>query len=105
MKLMSAGGGRAAAPPSTADPRPPPPPAPRPRTLRGRLEIENAKRGPEVPVRPGLEVERGRIAVTPHLGIVGRALPHRHARVRQVGQREQDHLALVLDRVELDLEL
>jgi hypothetical protein len=54
--------------------------------LRRALEVENAKCGPELPVRPRLEVERSRLAVAPHLDVVRRARAGWHAFMRQIGQ-------------------
>ena len=41
----------------------------------------------------------------PHLDVVRRALPHRHARVREVRNRQQALVAALLDRLELDAHL
>ena len=72
---------------------------------RRALEVEDAERGAELPVRPGIEVERRRLAVPAHdLIVLGRPAD-RHARVRQVRQRQQQRRALLLDLIELDLEL
>ena len=57
--------------------------------LRGALEIENAERGAEIPVRLRLEVERARLAVRAGLPVVCGALADRHARVRQVRQHQE----------------
>ena len=70
------------------------------------LEVEDAELGTEIPVRLRLEIERPRLAVAAHFAVVVGALA-RPARVgvRQVGQRQQRRLALMLDGVELDAEL
>ena len=81
MKLISARDSRAPAPLSTANRAP---------AIRAAaLEVEDAERRPEVPVRLRLEVERARLAVPAHLDVVGGALAHRHAGVRQVRQHQQ----------------
>ena len=72
---------------------------------RAALEVDDAERGAEIPVRQRLEVEGARLAVAPHLDVVGRALADRHRLVRQVGQREQRLVPLILRRVELNAEL
>jgi hypothetical protein len=97
MKLMSARASRAPAPSSTEKRAPD--------ILRRPLEVEDAERGTEVPVRLRLEVERARLAVPPHLHVVAGARALRHAGVRQVRQRQQQVGALGLDRIELLLEL
>ena len=97
MKLMSARDSRAPAPLSTANRAP--------GHSRRALEVEDAERRPQVPVRLRLEIEHARLAVPPHFQVVGRALAHGHARVRQVGQRQQRLGPLLLNRVELDVEL
>ena len=81
MKLMSARSSRAPAPQQHREARA--------RHPRRALEVEDAERRPQVPVRLRLEVERRRLAVAAHFEVVGRALAHRHARVRQVRQRHQ----------------
>ncbi len=97
MKLMSARERRAPAPLSTEKR------APDIRVARSKSMMPSA--GPRSQCACGLEVERPRIAVPAHLHVVRRARPHRHARVREVGQREQRLVPLVLDRVELHAEL
>ena len=73
--------------------------------LRGALEIDHAQLRTEIPVRLGLEVEPARLAPRAHDDVVGGALPHRHAGVRQVRQRLEQDRALPLGAVELDFEL
>src|SRR5262249_48858229 len=75
------------------------------RHLDRALEVEDAERWAEVPVRLWREVERSRRAVTPPFHVVRRALPLRHALVRQVRQVQHRRVALVLDRIELNAEL
>jgi hypothetical protein len=75
------------------------------RNLGGPLEIDHAQLRTEVPVRFGLEVELTRLAPRAHHHVVGGALPHRHARVRQVGQCLQQDGALPLGALEFDFEL
>ena len=95
---MSARDSRAPAPIRTANRAPD--------ILRRPLEVEDAERGPEVPVRLRLEVERRAARPTRRTSRLSAALaPDRHARVRQVRQRQQPRAALLLDRVELGLEL
>ncbi len=77
---------------------------PRPRDPGGPLEVDDAERGPEVPVRLRLEVERARLADPPHLQVVGGALPDRDARGRQVRDRQQQRRTQALDLLEVRLE-
>ncbi len=72
--------------------------------LGGALEINDAELGTEIPVRFRLEVEAAGIAPGAHDLVVGRALPHRHAAVRDVRQRLEQARALLLDRLQLDIE-
>ncbi len=74
------------------------------RDFRGPLEVENAERFAQIPVRQRLEVERARLTVPANLDVVGRGPADRHARVRQVRQPEQRTAALILDRGELVVE-
>ena len=83
---MSARASRAPAPSSTREPRA--------RHPRRALEVENAERRAELPVRLRREVERRRRAPLRDFGVVGRRLPRRHALVRQVRQRQQQRVAL-----------
>ncbi len=73
---------------------------PRAGDLRAALEVEDAQLGPEVPVRLRLEVERGWIADAPHFAVVVGAPADRHARMRDVGNEQQQVPALVLERLE-----
>jgi hypothetical protein len=73
---------------------------PRAGDLRAALEVEDAQLGPEVPVRLRLEVERGGIAHAPHFAVVVGAPADRHARMRDVGNEQQQVPALVLERLE-----
>ena len=52
---------------------------PRAGDLGGALEVDDAERRPEIPVRLRLEVERARLAVAPHFDVVRGALADRHA--------------------------
>ncbi len=72
---------------------------------RGALEIQNAERRAQVPVRQRREIECARLAMAADFGIVVGALPHRHARVREIRQLQQRRVAPVLDTVQLDAEL
>ena len=78
---------------------------PRAGDARGPLEVDDAERGAQIPVRLRREVERPRLADTPHLDVVGRARACRHAFVREIGQHEQRLIALVLDGVEPNIQL
>ena len=73
--------------------------------LAGPLEVQDAQRRPDVPVRARLEVERGRLAVAAHLGVVGVGGPDGDARVREVREREGQPVALGLHLRELGLVL
>ena len=75
---------------------------PRARDLRAALEVDDAERRTEIPVRLRREVERARRAMSTHFDVVGAALPDRHALVRQIGNRQQPAIASLLDGVELD---
>ena len=68
----------------------------------GALEIQDAERGAEFPVRLRFEVERRRLPVLTHDLIVLGALADRHAGVGHVGQAQQQLLALRFDRLQLD---
>ena len=72
---------------------------------RRALEVDDAERGADLPMRPRIEVERRRLAVPAHELIVLCRPADRHAGVRQVRQRQQQCRALVLGLIELDLEL
>ena len=76
---MSARASRAPAPLSTENRAP--------AILAAALEVEDAERRAEIPVRLRLEVERARLAVAPDFDVVRGALADRHARVRQIRQR------------------
>ena len=78
MKLISARDSRAPAPLSTVKRAP--------AILRRPLEIDDAERRAEIPVRLRREVERARLADAAHLDVVRGALADRHAGVRQVRQ-------------------
>jgi len=71
---------------------------------RGAFEIKNAERFAQFPVRFRREVEHARRAPHAHFGILGRALPHRHAFVRQIRERQQERVALRLHRVQRRVE-
>ena len=75
------------------------------RHLRRALKIQNAQGGPQIPVRDRLKIKLLRLAPRAHDLVVGVALAHRDALVRQVRQRHQQRRSLVLDLVELDAEL
>jgi hypothetical protein len=92
MKLMSARASRAPLAHQHGEPRA--------GDLRAALEIEDAQLGPEVPVRLRLEVERGSIAHTPDFAVVVSAPADRHARMRDVGNQQQQVAALVLECLE-----
>ena len=55
----------------------------------GRLEIQDARAFADFPMRPGLEVKFRRLTPPAHFLIVGRAGTDRHARMRHVGNRQQ----------------
>ena len=76
MKLISARDSRAPAPLSTEKRAP--------AMLGGALEVEDAERRAEIPVRLRLEVERARLAVAAHFDVVVCALA-RPARSRAAG--------------------
>ena len=73
------------------------------RAARSKSRMPSA--GAEIPVRLRFEIEHSRLAMPPYFDVVGGALADRHARVRQIGQHQQRHVALVLDRVELHRQL
>ena len=73
--------------------------------LRTSLEIDDAERRTEIPVRLRVEAERRRRSVSTHFDVVGAALPDGHAFVRQVGNRQQTAIPPLLDGVQLDVEL
>src|SRR5581483_7300060 len=58
----------------------------RTREPRRALEIEDAERRAEIPMRLRLEIEASRLAVPAHFDVVVSALADRHARVRQIWQ-------------------
>ena len=97
MKLISARASRAPAPTKTENLRA--------RDLGAPLEIDDAERRAEVPVRLHVEGERSRRAMAAHFHVVGAALPDGHTLVRQVGNRQQAAIAPLLNHVELDAEL
>ena len=71
---------------------------------RGALEIEDAERGPEVPMRLRLEVEDARFADAPHLEVVRGARPDGHPGRGQIRERPQPRAPLLFDRVEVRFE-
>ena len=71
MKLMSARDSRAPAPLSTVKRAP--------AILRAALEVDDAERRPEIPVRLRRGVEHARLADAAHLDVVRRALADRDA--------------------------
>ena len=73
--------------------------------LGGALEVEDAERRPQVPVRLGLEVEATRLAPGPLDAVRGLVRTHRHRRVGEVGddQLEGRHLASQAGRLRLEL--
>ena len=79
MKLISARASRAPAPRSTVNRAP--------AILRAALEIDDAERRPEIPMRLRREGERSRRAVATNFDVVLGALADRHGRVRDVRQR------------------
>jgi hypothetical protein len=56
-------------------------------------------------VRPRIEVEQRRIPVTPNLHVVAGAGTGWNTRVRKIRERHEQRRALLLDRVDLQLEL
>src|SRR5688572_10430956 len=74
---------------------------PRARNLGPALEIDDPERRPEIPMRLRRERERAGRAMPSDLDVVGRALPNRHAGVRDVGNHEKMTLPPLLDPVEL----
>ena len=72
---------------------------------RGPLEVDDAERRAEFPVRLRFEVERARLADAAHFLVVGGARADRHARGRQVRYGQQERAPLLVDRVEVRFEL
>ena len=97
MKSVSARDSRAPAPSSTANLRA--------GHLRGALEVENAERRPEIPVRERLEIKLRRLAPCAHHHVVGFALADGHRGMRKIGQRHQQRRSLLLDLIQLDAKL
>src|SRR5262245_32533070 len=50
------------------------------------LEVENPERGPKLPVRPRLEVERSRVTMASDFNVVRRARARWHTLMRQIRQ-------------------
>ena len=73
----------------------------RARHARRALEVEDAQRRPEIPVRLGFEVENAWRAPAPHLDVVLGAGAFGHARMRRVGQRLQQRRPFLLDAGQL----
>ena len=73
---------------------------PRTGQLGAAFEVDDAEGGSQIPVRLGLELEDGWVGVPPHLDIVRLTCTHRHALVRQVGQRHQDGATRLFDRLQ-----
>src|SRR5207247_7859804 len=69
------------------------------------LEVDDAKRRAQIPVRLRLEIKRPRLAMLSDLGVVPRGLADRDRGVRKVRQHQQRLLQLMLDRIELYFEL
>ena len=67
----------------------------------GALEIKNAERVTQGPVLLRLEIEPPRRSVPTDFHVVARVCPVRHARVQQVGQRQQRRGALMFDGIPL----
>jgi hypothetical protein len=76
----------------------------RARHARRALEIKNAERGAELPVRLRLEIQRPRLAVAPDFAIVLRRTADRDGRIRHVRHRHQQIAALLFDAIELGFE-
>ena len=72
--------------------------------LHRALEVDDAQRRTQVPVRLRLEVEVTRRAPAADLDVVVLVGAHRSARVRQVGAREQQVASLGVDRLEVRLD-
>jgi hypothetical protein len=70
---------------------------PRAGELHRPLEIDDPERWPQIPMRLQTEIELARLAVPPHLDVVGFAVAHGHARVGQVRQDQQRLVALIFD--------
>jgi len=94
MKLISARASRAPRADEHAESRA--------RDLRPALEVDDAERRPEIPVRLRRHREGARRAGTPHLSVVRGTFARRHARVRQVRNDEQAVVPPLLDQIELD---
>ena len=73
----------------------------RARDLGAALEVDDAERRPEVPVRLRREREGARRADAAHVRIVLGALPDRHARVRDVRDDEQRMVPALLEQIQL----
>src|SRR5580765_3071991 len=71
------------------------------RDIRAALEVDDAERRSEIPVRNRRKIEGAWLTVAPDLHVVGRGLANRHGLVRQVRQDDDGRLALVLDGVQL----
>jgi hypothetical protein len=74
----------------------------RTRDLGTPLEVDDAERRPEVPMRLRREVEGWRLTHTPQFDVVRGAFSDRNAGVRQVRQVEHGCRPLIFDRVELN---
>ena len=72
--------------------------------LDGALEVEDPERGPEVPVRLRLEVERRRRSPAPHLDVVVLVGAERNAGVGEVGAGEQQVARVGVDDLALGVE-
>jgi hypothetical protein len=68
--------------------------------LRATFEIDDAKSGPEIPMRLRCKRERARRADATNLCIVVSALPHGDTRMRNVGDDEQSLIASLLEQIE-----
>src|SRR4030095_11335345 len=69
--------------------------------LRSSLEVDDAKRGAEIPVRLRGESKRPWFAAASYFDIARCARPYGYARVRHVRNRQEVTLPLLLNRVEL----
>ena len=78
---------------------------PRRRHLGAPLEVDDPERRTEIPVRLRREVEGPRRATAMDFDVVGAALPHRHALVREVRKVQQPAVAPQLDGLELNAQL
>lgn len=65
--------------------------------LGGGFGVEDAEVAPEVPMRLRLEAELRRLAAAADFGVLAVVLPDGDARIRQVGDGEQDVLQLLFD--------